>query len=245
MRAELTAAFTHGSRVVPLLLGGASMPSATQLPEGLEPLATRQAVELGDATWHQDVDGLVRSLQGEPTTGRRRRPRWLVPAGVTAGVLLAAGAVWLVVDDGTDQDDQTDLTGCPTPASPEWTSLELGDVAPIDVDVPGGVMRFDALDGDRTEEEPGASRIVMRVALENETSEDQYQDATYYGLSVAGVQFLPDCFTIVAGQDPITPGKRSDVLVGFEVPDDVRGPLVIDIETNDDGHGRIDVQTDA
>jgi hypothetical protein len=29
------------------------------------------------------------------------------------------------------------------------------------------------------------------------------------------------------------------------VPDDVRGPLVIDIETNDDGHGRIDVQTDA
>ena len=89
----------------------------------------------------------------------------------------------------------------------------------------------------------GASRIVMRV--ENETSEDQYQDATYYGLSVSGVQFLPDCFTIVAGQDPVSPGKRSDVLVGCEVPDDVRGPLVIDVETNDDGHGRIDLQTDA
>jgi hypothetical protein len=44
------------------------MPSAAQLPDGLEPLATRQAVELGDATWHQDVDGLVRSLQG----GRRQ-----------------------------------------------------------------------------------------------------------------------------------------------------------------------------
>jgi hypothetical protein len=168
-----------------------------------------------------------------------------VPAGVTAGVLLAAGAVWVVVDDGAGQDDDTDLTGCPTPASPEWTSLGLGDVAAVDVDVPRGVMRFDALDGDRTEEEPGASRIVMRIALENATSEDQYQDASHYGLSVAGVQFLPECFTIVAGQDPVSPGKRSDVLVGFEVPDDVQGPLVIDIETNDDGHGRIDVQTEV
>lgn len=110
-----------------------------------------------------------------------------------------------------------------------------------DVDVPGGVMRFDALAGDRTQEEPGASPIVTRVALENATSEGQYQDSSYYGLSVAGVQFLPDCFEIVAGQDPVGPAKRSDVLVGFEVPDDVRGPLVIDIETNEDGHGRIDV----
>jgi hypothetical protein len=161
------------------------------------------------------------------------------------GRAAAAGAVWLVVDDGADGADQTDLTGCPTPASPEWRSLELGDVAPVDVDVPGGVMRFDALDGHGTEEDLGASRIVMRVALENETSEDQYQDATYYGLSVSGVQFLPDCFTIVAGQDPVRPGKRSDVLMGFEVRDDVRGPLVVDLETNDDSHGRIDLQTAA
>src|SRR5438093_9482908 len=76
VRAELRAALAHTKQVIPVLVGGATMPTAGELPEGLEELGLRQAVILHDESWRQDVDGLIRSLRGKPTTVYRRR--WLI-----------------------------------------------------------------------------------------------------------------------------------------------------------------------
>jgi len=50
-------------RVIPVLVEGAVMPGTSQLPEDLEPLARRNAIELADKRWDFDVSQLVDTLR--------------------------------------------------------------------------------------------------------------------------------------------------------------------------------------
>jgi hypothetical protein len=92
VRLELARALDRNVRVVPVLVGGAALPAASELPDDLKGLVRRQAVVLHDETWHQDVNGLVGSLRGEPAVPTTRRPRWLVPGAAVAAVLVVLGA---------------------------------------------------------------------------------------------------------------------------------------------------------
>lgn len=55
-----------GVRVFPVLVGGADMPLADDLPTPLQTLARRQALPLATRHWHADVAQLVRLLQQVP-----------------------------------------------------------------------------------------------------------------------------------------------------------------------------------
>lgn len=55
-----------GVRVFPVLVGGAGMPPADELPTPLQTLARRQALPLATRHWHADVAVLVRLLQQVP-----------------------------------------------------------------------------------------------------------------------------------------------------------------------------------
>jgi formylglycine-generating enzyme required for sulfatase activity len=55
-----------GLRVVPVLVGGAGMPKAIELPEPLKLLARRNAHEISDKRWDYDVGQLVTALQKIP-----------------------------------------------------------------------------------------------------------------------------------------------------------------------------------
>jgi hypothetical protein len=61
VRLEITAALERRIRVIPVLVGGASMPRSTELPDVLQPLARRQALMVGDY-FHPDVDRLITAL---------------------------------------------------------------------------------------------------------------------------------------------------------------------------------------
>jgi hypothetical protein len=63
VRMEITAALQRNIRVVPLLVQGASMPSADELPDDLAPLARRNAFELHDASWSDDIRRLTSALE--------------------------------------------------------------------------------------------------------------------------------------------------------------------------------------
>lgn len=62
VRLEIAAALKRDIAVVPVLIRGARMPKADQLPEDLRELAYRNSVELTHARWKSDVQVLAAAL---------------------------------------------------------------------------------------------------------------------------------------------------------------------------------------
>ena len=62
VRLEIAAALKRDIPVVPVIVRGARMPKAHQLPEELRDLAYRNSVELTHARWKSDVQVLIRAL---------------------------------------------------------------------------------------------------------------------------------------------------------------------------------------
>jgi type II secretory pathway pseudopilin PulG len=63
VRKEIATALRRGIRVVPVLVGGASLPSAEELPDDLKGLLRRNACELSDTRWDYDVRQLILRLK--------------------------------------------------------------------------------------------------------------------------------------------------------------------------------------
>jgi hypothetical protein len=80
--------------VVPVLVQGAVMPSPEQLPELLQPLARRNALDLSDARWSFDIDRLASHLRRKTTVVRlplvQRRSY-----NVASAFLVGAALAWL------------------------------------------------------------------------------------------------------------------------------------------------------
>ena len=63
MRIELASALLRDIPVVPVLVQGAKMPQADQLPDDLKDLAYRNALELTHVRWKSDVQVLIQALR--------------------------------------------------------------------------------------------------------------------------------------------------------------------------------------
>ena len=122
LRIELERGLAHGLVIIPARVQDAEIPSAEDLPESLAPLARRQAIELRDTSWRDDVARLVRSLDriaaerareaadAAPVSshtprihrafGRGRRKVWLSLAFVAVLVAVAT-ALALALRDGS------------------------------------------------------------------------------------------------------------------------------------------------
>ena len=77
VRLETASALKRDIPVIPVLVHGASMPLAEQLPKELKELAYRNAVELTHARWESDIEPIVSAWKGvpesrKPQTGRPR-----------------------------------------------------------------------------------------------------------------------------------------------------------------------------
>src|SRR6185437_15916218 len=62
VRLEIEAALARQVRIIPVLVDGARMPEAGQLPPSLAPLARRQAVGLSPDRFTSDADRLLTAL---------------------------------------------------------------------------------------------------------------------------------------------------------------------------------------
>jgi hypothetical protein len=63
VRLEVKSALEReGVRVIPVLVHGGALPSADQLPDDLKPLTRRNAIELSDNRWKEDVARLIAEL---------------------------------------------------------------------------------------------------------------------------------------------------------------------------------------
>ncbi len=113
LRAEVEAVLAGSERVVPVLVGGAELPTAHALPASLRPLADLAAVQLSDEHFREDVDQLSLTLLATSHAVRRRehveRETRRVRRGAAAGfvvlcliglflpVISVAALVWALV----------------------------------------------------------------------------------------------------------------------------------------------------
>jgi hypothetical protein len=63
VRIEIVSALEQDKRVIPILVGNATMPNSDDLPDALKPLARRNAVRLTHDRFKSDTEGLIKSLQ--------------------------------------------------------------------------------------------------------------------------------------------------------------------------------------
>src|SRR5262245_25869679 len=64
VRIEIAAALKRGIPVIPVLPDGTRVPKADQLPDDLKDLARRNGLDVRHASFHNDMDKLVRGLRG-------------------------------------------------------------------------------------------------------------------------------------------------------------------------------------
>jgi TIR domain-containing protein len=119
-----TALERRDTRVIPALVQGAEVPAPDELPEPLRKLSHRNAVELRDARWGDDVGRLIKHLESlaGPRAQRsvplaetaqqpsRAWPPRLVPVMIGAGILVlaaVAAAVLLLSGGGSPEQDET------------------------------------------------------------------------------------------------------------------------------------------
>ncbi len=100
VRLEIGKALERGIRVIPVLVGGATLPHAEQLPDDLKPLCERQAVEIRDAHFHPDaqqlIDVLHKALHGTGFLPERVNIKRFAPALlIGTAVILAALCILL------------------------------------------------------------------------------------------------------------------------------------------------------
>jgi hypothetical protein len=99
VRLETGAALSRRIRVIPVLVEGVAMPPADSLPDALQALARRQAVELRDSRWDADVENLIQKLEqalaGAEKPGSAPAAPPATPAGPGARGSAARPGLWL------------------------------------------------------------------------------------------------------------------------------------------------------
>lgn len=102
VRQEIIAGLTRSLAVVPVLVEGAVMPSAADLPAALAALAGRQALTLSDVRFEADSAVLLEVVEGylatplAPTiSGTSGRRRWAGIGAALFGTGLLVGLLWV------------------------------------------------------------------------------------------------------------------------------------------------------
>lgn len=149
VRHEISAALRRNVRVIPVLVGGARMPTAEQLPAVMSELRHRNAIELRDERFDMDVASLVDAIA--PRHSRLARP---VLVGAAAAVVVAVLLVAYLV---SRRDTPT--------ASGQGESVQTSGSAAVTqatVDIPSPASE---LDGDWIAEMQKEGQVPFRVRL--------------------------------------------------------------------------------
>jgi len=232
VRIEVAAALGRGVKVVPVLVGGAAMPTVDNLPDTLSLLTHRQAVVLHDETWHRDIDDLVRSLRGE-SRDRVPRRRWLTVGAAALGVVIALGAAFLLNRDGgiLAGSEALELSSCATVGEP-WMRLFGPDGAATaeqqgrEYVVTGAVYKMAA---------PGNWEIVLDTIVTDELTAISHGWWHYDRLVIDGFPSEDkSCFSTVTPNPNL--GEKSQARIGFAVTENPNGSVVelfVDFESDD------------
>ena len=209
--------------VIPVLVGGGTMPAASSLPENIRSLARRQAITLRDETWESDMDRLAeviaRHTGGHTITPPDKHPpsRRAAVLGVAAVVaLVTLGLMWFLVSDRK-------VAVTPPPPGPSDTGVDnsrppaSGNVHPIEIprqsEISHGDLIYTLVSGSLRPGQ-GTSTLWLRFRVSNEGRDDANLWDQSFRVAVGG-QVVP-----ASGGLNTVLGARSiqQQIVRFEIP---------------------------
>ncbi|UZD24121.1 toll/interleukin-1 receptor domain-containing protein [Algoriphagus halophytocola] len=145
IRLEISAALKRNIRVIPVLVNGADLPSASDLPEDLQGLLRRQTHELSNSRWKYDCDQLSEVLlkvippKPKPIPNPKHRPAqtqkksWLAKNYLW---LLGAFVVLLIIIISSDDFQEGFQEGYQEAVNGEPVSEQVIEQPPADISMP-------------------------------------------------------------------------------------------------------------
>lgn len=114
IRLEIATALKRNVRVIPVLVGGAAMPTSPELPDDLKALTRRQAHELTDNRWDYDTEQLIKFIEkagikrmqaAKPETAPQAEPLKKFSGKAIASIVISLlTTMSLVQEDSFTQD---------------------------------------------------------------------------------------------------------------------------------------------
>ncbi len=146
VRLEIKTALDRNIRVIPALIRGASMPRPEDLPDVLQKLARRNALEISDR-FHQDVDRLIKELDKGLGVAKPASARFQpVQRRLLIGLLIASGVVmlplilgvltFLVEQMGGGRENDSEQQAQPGAGLPLEVALDTPTFAPSPTSMP-------------------------------------------------------------------------------------------------------------
>ncbi len=187
VRREIVEALGRNVRLIPILVEGADMPRAAELPKPLEPLAIRNAFALNDEEWESDVERLAAALRPEARRGPdvpMKSPELRVSRRPFVALLVAAAVVAAIVAlvySGTTRppDEKSFASTAATQVTlPAGGEAELGE----------GL--FEILEAGIQPHSAG-STLTLRMRLTNNSRYPGEFSARSFRLAVGGEQRAP------------------------------------------------------
>lgn len=210
--------------VVPVLVEGASMPAASQLPADLQLLARRHAVSVRDETWDADVDRLVAAVDRvlpAPSAVRdhRRVPSRKMIGVVAAGIALAVLiALWLSTGrDVSDPPSSTDAMPTSASAGAASTPAPPAAAAGAPVANTGASGAPYTIDIPRVAEAAFGEIVYSLVSanvFHRETDNELRARIRVTNYGRGGLNFWDDTFRLVAGGQTVSPVSGLNAIVG-------------------------------
>lgn len=162
LRQEIVAGLRSAStRVVPVRVGGAALPTAEELPADLARFPTRQDFELRDRSFDGDLRDLLQRL------GLRRLSPMLIGGGVLAAIALIVLGIILFGGDG-DGDDASATTTRPatTTTGPTTTATTTPPTTTGAPAAPFPLGNFVGIDADAAQASLESLELRVRRTLE-------------------------------------------------------------------------------
>ena len=149
VRLEIAAALKRNIPVTPLLLHGAQMPSAEQLPEDLSDLAYRNGFELSHNRWESDVQELIKRLglvtRNDTPSGvtQPAKKPWFAIAGASV-VAIAVAVGGFLYYEKTAREKLTADVEAPLTAGNTETNKPSSDAGNVKANAPAGKAKVPA-----------------------------------------------------------------------------------------------------
>ncbi|NNE76412.1 MAG: toll/interleukin-1 receptor domain-containing protein, partial [Pricia sp.] len=212
VRLEVSTALERNIRVIPVLVGGAKVPSEDQLPDDLKGLHRRQAHELTDQRWHYDSDELIRAIESmgikgmspEEKEARKRKKKVLTAVAVTALIILISVGVGFSLKNANGEITKKE------PVKNEFIDTsDTRNVKNLDIPVPEPVVDYSREEGSvknalmlgsnleiealRTLNENPLSKVFIGDALRNaKATLDQFRNLGVHQISNLEYQSFGD-----------------------------------------------------